>query len=224
MSRLRCHDLREAISGLLTVSMHLQDSLSRFHRQGLRNIDLRVHVARTSTRTLAFHKSQKLLNCPCTEQSSQVSSCTSCSIGLALRFLRKHHQPVPSTRTRPELRQTMFFFLEDAYTGYHVFPTEPLTQTSIPELLRRSIDVSSPISIAQHHDRTLRSARNSRNIEIATNDHVACRISNQISQQTLDVAFITIGSCADVSGQLTNSVLDVRSGRSNQSNLPSNCL
>ena len=30
MSCLRSHDLREAISNLLAVSMHLQDSLSRF--------------------------------------------------------------------------------------------------------------------------------------------------------------------------------------------------
>ena len=36
MRRLRSHDLRGAISNLLTVSMHLQDSLSRFHRPGLR--------------------------------------------------------------------------------------------------------------------------------------------------------------------------------------------
>ena len=58
MSRLRCHDLREAISDLLTVYMYLQDSLSRFHRPGLHKIDLRVHVASASTRTLAFHESQ----------------------------------------------------------------------------------------------------------------------------------------------------------------------
>ena len=58
VSRLRCHGLREAINDLLTVSMHLQDSLSRFHRPGLHKIDLRVHVAGASTRTLAFHESQ----------------------------------------------------------------------------------------------------------------------------------------------------------------------
>ena len=58
MSRLRSHDLREAISNLLTVSMHLQDTLSRFHRPGLHKVDLRVHVASASTRTLAFHESQ----------------------------------------------------------------------------------------------------------------------------------------------------------------------
>ena len=58
MSRLRSHDLREAISDLLTVPMHLQDSLSRFHRPGLHKKDLRVHVASASTRTLAFHEPQ----------------------------------------------------------------------------------------------------------------------------------------------------------------------
>ena len=52
--------------------------------------------------------------------------------------------------------------------------------------------------------------RNTRNIKIATNDHVACRISNRTSQQALDVDFITSAGCADVSGQLTNCVLDVR--------------
>ena len=58
MSRLRSHDLREAISNLLTVTMYLQDTLSRFHRPGLHKVDLRVHVASASTRTLAFHESQ----------------------------------------------------------------------------------------------------------------------------------------------------------------------
>ena len=58
MSRLRSHDLREAISDLLTVTMYLQDSMSRFHRPGLHKIDLCVHVASASTRTLAFHESR----------------------------------------------------------------------------------------------------------------------------------------------------------------------
>ena len=56
----------------------------------------------------------------------------------------------------------------------------------------------------------LRNTRNTRNIKSETNDHVACKISNQTSQQTLDVDFITSGSCADVSGQLTNGILDVK--------------
>ena len=53
MNRSRSHDLREAIGDLLTVTMYLQDTLSRF----LHKVDLRVHVASASTRTLAFHKS-----------------------------------------------------------------------------------------------------------------------------------------------------------------------
>ena len=71
-----------------------------------------------------------------------------------------------------------------------------LTRTQANHVLFLTIfDVSSAISIGHHHDRTLRSARNSRNINIATNR----RIPNQISQQTLDVDFITSGRCADVS-------------------------
>ena len=58
MSRSRSHDLREAIGNLLTVTMYLQDTLSKFHRPGLHKVDLRVHVASASTRTLAFHESQ----------------------------------------------------------------------------------------------------------------------------------------------------------------------
>ena len=49
---------REAISNFLTVTMHLQDALTRFHRPGLHKVDLRVHVASASTRTLAFHETQ----------------------------------------------------------------------------------------------------------------------------------------------------------------------
>ena len=103
----------------------------------------------------------------------------------------------------PELKQTMFCFLEDACTGYHVFSTEPLTQTAIPEQLRRSL--TSPAQSA-----SVITTTEPCGIKIATNDHVACRISNRISEQTLDVDFITSGCCADVSGQLTNCVLDVR--------------
>ena len=58
MSCSRRHDLCEAISNLLAVTMYLQDTLSRFHRPSLHKVDLRVHVASASTRTLAFHNSQ----------------------------------------------------------------------------------------------------------------------------------------------------------------------
>ena len=54
----RSCNLCEAVGNLLTVTMHLQDTLSRFHRPGLHEKDLRVHVASASTRTLAFHESQ----------------------------------------------------------------------------------------------------------------------------------------------------------------------
>ena len=98
MTCSRRHDLREAVGNLLTVTMYLEDALSTFHRPGLHKVDLRVHVASASTRTLAFHESPELLSCPCTAQSSQVSICTICSTGLSLRFPRKLHQPVPSAR------------------------------------------------------------------------------------------------------------------------------
>ena len=135
MSRLRSHDLREAISNLLIVVMHLQDSLSRFHRPGLH---------------------------------------------LSLRFPHKLHQPEPSARI-------------------HQIPDKPCSASwrtlgrriyGIPRVFNRTLDpncdsrvaatifdVSSPISIGHHRDRTLRSVRNPRNIKIATNDHVARRIS-----------------------------------------------
>ena len=128
----------------------------------------------------------------------------------SLVAIPSHAPPTSATSSdSPELRHTMFCFLEDAYTGYHVFSTEHLTQTANSRVAATVFDASSPISIGHHHDRTLRRARNTRN-KIATNDHVACRISNQISQQTLDVDFITSGSCADVREQFTNVVLDFR--------------
>ena len=58
MSCPRSCNLCEAVGNLLTVTMDLQDTLFRFHRLGLHKVDLRVHVANASTRTLAFHESQ----------------------------------------------------------------------------------------------------------------------------------------------------------------------
>ena len=58
MSCSRSCNLCEAISNLLTVTMYLLDTLSKFHRPSLHKIDLRVHVTSASTRALAFHKSQ----------------------------------------------------------------------------------------------------------------------------------------------------------------------
>ena len=95
MSRSRSHDLREAIGNLLTVTVYLQDTLSRFHRTGLHRIDLRDECVDSHP---CVSRIPQLLSCPCTAQSSQVSIFTMCSIGLSLRFLRKLHQPVPSAR------------------------------------------------------------------------------------------------------------------------------
>ena len=59
MSSLRSRNFREAVSDLLTVTMHLQDALSKFHCPGLHEVDLRVHVTSASTCTLALHESQR---------------------------------------------------------------------------------------------------------------------------------------------------------------------
>ena len=59
MNSLRSHKFREAVSDLLTVTMQLQDALSRFHRAGLHEVDLRVHVWSASTCTLSLHESQR---------------------------------------------------------------------------------------------------------------------------------------------------------------------
>ena len=58
MSSLRSHNFREAVSDLLTVTMHLQDALSRFHCPSLHEVDFRVHVTSASTCTLSFHETQ----------------------------------------------------------------------------------------------------------------------------------------------------------------------
>ena len=52
MSRLRSHNFREAVGNLLTVTMHLQDASTRFHRPGLFQIELRVDSQD------AFHEAQ----------------------------------------------------------------------------------------------------------------------------------------------------------------------
>ena len=58
MNCSRSCKFRVAISNSMTVTMRLQDALTRFHRPGLHKVDLRVHVTSASTRTLAFHKSK----------------------------------------------------------------------------------------------------------------------------------------------------------------------
>ena len=151
----------------------------------------------------------ELLSCPCTAQSSQVSICTTSSIGFSLRFPRKLYQPVPSARIHQNSNKPC-----SASWKTHTLDTTCFQQNLDPschsKIAATVVDVSSPMSIRHHHDGTLLNVRNTRNIKIAINDHVACPISNQISQQTIDTDFITSGSCADMNGQLASCFLDVR--------------
>ena len=104
MSGSRSCNLREAIGNLLTVTMYLQDSLSRFHRPGLHKIDFHVHVASAS------HESE-LLNCPCTGTIVP---------GEQLHIL-----------VRQNVRQTMFCFLEDALQFQRRSLTSPAKSASV---------------------------------------------------------------------------------------------
>ena len=145
-------------------------------------------------RTPCVSRIPELLNCPCTAQSSQMSNCTFCCHQLGFTRTQTNH----------------VFLLGGRIHGIPRVFDRTLDPNCKSRVAATIFDVSSPISVGHHHDLTMRRARSSKNIKIATNDHFACRISNQISQQTLDVDLITSGCCADVSGQLTNCVLDVR--------------
>ena len=208
MNRLRSHDLREAISDLLTVTMYLQDSMSRFHRPGLHKIDFRVHVA-SRLAPLRFTNPRAV------ELSVHSTIVPGKQLHILLhRYLVAIPSRAPPTSTissdSPELRHTHVLLLGGRVHGIPRVFDRTFYPNCNSRVAATIVDVSSPICIGQHHDGTLRRARSSRNIKIATNDHVACRISYQIPQQTLDVDFITSGSCAAVSGQLTNCVLNVR--------------
>ena len=171
MNHVRSHSFREAVSDLRTVTMHLQDAWTRFPRPAQNRPSCPRDECVYSHPCVS--RIPELLRCPCTEQSSKVSSCTSCSIALSLRYFRKLHQPqCPSTR----IHQNSDIPCSASWK----------THTRIPRVFNRTLDphcnsrvaatifdVSSPISIGHHHDRTLRSARNSKNIKIATNNHVA---------------------------------------------------
>ena len=178
--------------------MYLQDTLSRFHRQGLHKIDFRVHVASASTCTFAFHKSQS-----CWAVRTQHNR-PRWAFANFVPLVSRCDSFASSTKQRHQLGFTSIQTDHVLFLGGRTHGTTCSQQSFWPKLqFQNSCD-------GHHHDRTLRNARNPRNIKIATNDHVACRISNQISEQSLDVDFITSGSCADVSGQLTNCILDVR--------------
>ena len=167
MNSVRSHNFRESISDLLTVSMHLQDSLSRFHRPGLHKIDLRVHVASASTRTLAFHESQRC--CAVRAQDNSTRRAIAHLVPLVSRcdtLVSSTNQCQQLGLTRP--RANHFLFLGRRTHGIPRVFNGTLGPDSDSRVAATVLDVSSPISFSHHHDRTLRSARNSRNIKIAT--------------------------------------------------------
>ena len=91
----------EAISNLLTVSMHLQDSLSRFLRPGLHKVDLRVHVGECVDSHPCVSRIPELLNWHSTiVPGEQLHILLHWSL---IAFPRKLHQPVPSARIHQNL-------------------------------------------------------------------------------------------------------------------------
>ena len=147
MSRLRRHNFREAISDLLTVTMHLQDALSRFHRPGLHKIDLRVHVASASTRTLARFTKPRAAELSVHRTIVPVEQLHI----LLLWFLFAIHSQAPPTSAvnsdSPELKQTTLCFLEDACTGTPRVFNRTLEPNCDSRVAVAIFDVSSPISM-----------------------------------------------------------------------------
>ena len=134
MSRLRSRDHREAISDLLTVTMYLQDSLSRLHRQGLPP-PKKTFVSTWRVRRLA---PLRFTNPRAAELSVHSTIVPSEQLHILLHWsivaIPSEAPPTSAINSdSPELKQTIIYFLEDAQMGYHVFSTEPLTQTAIPE-------------------------------------------------------------------------------------------
>ena len=160
MSCSRRHDLREAVGNLLTVTMYFQNSSSRFHRPGLRAVDLRVHVASASTRTFTnptaaelsvhrtiipgehLHKSSPLVS-RCDSLASSTNQCHTGTQTNHVLLLGRRMDGIP-----------------------RVFSTETFGPNCNSRTAARVFDVSSPISVGHHHDRTLRNARKTRNINI----------------------------------------------------------
>ena len=73
MSSLRSHNFSEAVSDLLTVTMHLQDALSRFHCPSLHEVDFCVHVTSASTCTLSFHEAQRCCAVRAQDNSTRIT-------------------------------------------------------------------------------------------------------------------------------------------------------
>ena len=205
MSSLKSRNFREAVSDLLTVTMHLQNALPRFHRPDLHEVDLRVHVSSAPTCTLSLHDSQRW--CAVGAQDNGPRR----AIAHLAAWVSRCDTLASSTNQCHQLRLTgaqanlVLFLGGSLHRTPRVFhgTVDPDSDSRVASMV---LYASSPISTSHHQDRTLRSACNSRNIEIATHSHVARRMPNQISQQTLDVDFITSGSFAHVSGQVTNCV------------------
>ena len=133
MSRLRSHDLREAISDLLTVTMYFQDSLSRLHHPGLHKIDLCPRGECVDSHPCVFTNPRAAeLSVHSTIVPGEQTG-TFCSIGTSLRFPRKLHQPVPSTRIHQNSNKPCSASWRTHTRDTTIFAREPLTQTSIPE-------------------------------------------------------------------------------------------
>ena len=114
MSRLRSRDLREAISDLLTVTMYLQDSLSRLHRQGLRK--KKKPSCPRGVRRLA---PLRFTNPRAAELSVHSTIVPSEHLHILLHWsiVAIPSQAPPTSAMNsdsPELKQTIIYFLEDA--------------------------------------------------------------------------------------------------------------
>ena len=168
-------------------------------------VDLRVHVSSASTCTLSLHNSQRCCAVGAQDKSPRRATAylatwvSRCDI-LASSTNQCHQLGLTGTQAN-----LVLFLGGSLHRTPRVFhgTVDPDSDSRVAST---DLNVFSQISISHHQDRTLRSARNSKNIEIATHSHVARRMPNQISQQTLDVDFITSGSFAHVSGQVTNCV------------------
>ena len=199
MSSLRSHNFREAVNNLLTVTMHFQDALSKFHCPSLHKKDLRVHVTSASTCAFALHEPKR-----CCAVRAQ-DNCSKRAIAHLAPWVPRCDTLASSTNQCHQLgftrAQSKYVLLLGGYV--HKIPSVfngTLDPNSDSRVAATILDISSPISISHHQDRTLRCARNSRNYQITAHNYFARRILNQISQQDLDVDFISSGSCADVSG------------------------
>ena len=156
MSRLRSHDLREAISNLMTVSMHLQDSLSRFHRPSLHKNRPSCPRGECVDSHPCVSRIPELLNYPCTEHNRSkravahlvpwVSRCDS----LASSTNQCHQLGLTRTQTSHVL------FLGRRIHGIPCVFNRTLDPNCDSRVAAMIFDVSSPISIGHHHDRTLR--------------------------------------------------------------------